>query len=280
MTLDLSSVGAKAEHTSRYDWRDTALYALALGAGTDDLAFLRNQPAPAVLPTYGVIPAFEPVFDVITQTGANLVQLLHTAQRTEQVSPFPAQGHLLTTATLRGLWDMKVGAMALVDTETSVDGQLCARTTWELLLRGEGGFGGERPPSLPRTRVPKDSSILFEETVETLPQQALLYRLTGDINPIHSDPDVAKAAGFDRPILHGLCTYGIAARAALKNLANNDPQRFLSFEARFAKVVMPGDTLVVRGHALPESSDVAVTVTVAENATEAIASARFCLRGA
>lgn len=278
MTLDLTSVGTTAEHKQRYDWRDTALYALSVGATTDDLAFLRDRPAPDVLPTYGVIPAFEPVFEVMKATKGDLVQLLHTAQRTEQVTPFPAAGELSTKATLRGLWDMKIGATAVVDTETSVDGTLCARTTWELLLRGEGGFGGERPQSLPRTRVPKGAEPLFEVSVPTAREQALLYRLTGDINPIHADPEVAKAAGFERPILHGLCTYGIAGRVALKALAGNDVTRFQSFDGRFAKPVLPGDTLVVRGYALPEPGQAAVTVTIAETGVEPISSARFVFR--
>lgn len=275
MTLNFDSVGASAQQSQSYNWRDTALYALALGAGTDDLQWVRNEPAPAVLPTYGVIPAFEPMFEVMKETGADLVQLLHTAQVTEQVAALPAAGTMTTTATLRGLWDMKIGATAIVDTETSVDGTLCTKTTWELLLRGEGGFRGPRPPSIKRTRVPKDAPPLFEVTVPTRHEQALLYRLTGDINPIHSDPEVAKAAGFDRPILHGLCTYGIAGRIALKELAGDDPSRFVSLDSRFAKMVLPGDTLIVRGYALPEPGQAALTVTIEESGEQPIGSALF-----
>lgn len=276
MTVDLASIGASAEGTQRYDWRDTALYALALGAGTDDLRYLLEKAGPLVLPTFGVLPAFAPMFDVMQRTGGDLVQLLHTSQRTELLAPFPPAGEMRTRATLRGLWDMKIGAMALVDTETEVDGVACCRTTWELLLRGEGGFGGERPPARLRTRAPKDVEPLFEEKVSTRPEQALLYRLTGDVNPIHSDPEVAQQAGFERPILHGLCTYGIAARIALRRLAGDDPSRFLSLEARFAKVVMPGDTLVVKAFALAEPGQAALTVSIAEHGTDAIASALFC----
>lgn len=278
MTVDLGSVGSFAEGKQRYDWRDTALYALALGAGTEDLRYLIERPPPQVLPTFGVLPAFAPMFEVMQQTGGDLVQLLHTAQRTELLAPFPAEGNMHTRAQLRGLWDMKIGATAIVDTETSVDGVPRCRTTWELLLRGEGGFGGERPPTRLRTRPPKDAEPIFEVQVGTRPEQALLYRLTGDVNPIHSDPAIAREAGFDRPILHGLCTYGIAARIALKQLAGDDPARFISLDARFAKVVMPGDTLVVRGYALPEAGHAAITVTVAEHGADAIASALFCYR--
>ena len=103
----------------------------------------------------------------------------------------------------------------------------------------------------------------------------MLYRLNGDINPIHSHPEVAKAAGFDRPILHGLCFYGIAARVALKALAGDEPARFKAFEARFAKVVMPGDTLVVEAWPLETPGQAAVTVTVKESGDKAIANALF-----
>lgn len=278
MALKLDSAGITAEYSQRYDWRDVALYALSLGAGTDDLPFVVDDPPPRVLPTYGVLSAFAPVFDVMRKAGGDLTQVLHTYQYTELLTPFPCAGELHTTAVLRGLWDMKIGAMALIDTETRVDDELCSRTTWELLLRGQGGFRGERPPRNPRTRVPADAEPLFEIDVPTSRNQALLYRLNGDINPLHSNPEFAKMAGFDRPILHGLCGYGIAARVALGQLAGNDPARFLSFSARFNKVVMPGDTLTVRGYALQtdaEHSAAAVTLTVKESGELAIASARI-----
>lgn len=268
--LNREAVGATAKATQTYDWRDTALYALAVGAQTDDLHYLNDKPAPDVLPTYGVIPAFEPAFEVLRATEADLVQLLHTAQKTELLAPFPSAGEMTTTATIRGLWDMKIGATALVDTETHVDGVLCTRTTWELLLRGEGGFGGERPPKRLRIRLPKDPVQLFESRVPTALTQALLYRLTGDVNQIHASPEVAREAGFDRPILHGLCTYGIAGRVALKALAGDEPARFMSLEARFSKVVMPGDTLVVKGFETPEPGMAVITVTVEGNSEPAL----------
>lgn len=275
MTIDSSSVGQRVGPIEqRYGWRDVALYALAVGAGERELPFVLDQPLPKVLPTYGVIPAFEPVFDAMRKTGADLVQLLHTAQRTELLRPLPAEGVMRTTALVRGIWDMKIGALAIVDTETEVAGELAARTSWQLLLRGAGGFGGERPPQGLRTKPPKDAKPDFEVEVETSRNQALLYRLTGDVNPIHSHPEVAKQAGFERPILHGLCTYGIASRVALQALCEGDPARFKAFDARFAKVVMPGDTLVVRGYEL-EPGQAAVTVTIAASGEQAIGNALF-----
>jgi acyl dehydratase len=276
MTIDMSSVGQRVGPIAkRYDWRDVALYALALGAGENDLGYVLDRPAPQVLPTYGVIPAIEPMFEAARKTGADLVQLLHVAQRTELLKAWPAEGEMLTTATIRGVWDMKIGALLIVDTETAVNGELSSRTSWHLLLRGEGGFGGERPPAGLRVRAPKDKQPDFEAEVPTSRNQALLYRLTGDINPIHSHPEVAKLAGFERPILHGLCTYGIGARMALKHLAGDAPARFKAFETKFSKVVMPGDTLLVRGYRLEQPGQAAVTVSIKENGEDAIANGLF-----
>jgi acyl dehydratase len=275
MTIDFSSVGQRVGPLEqRYGWRDAVLYALALGAGENDLGYVLDQPALKVLPTYGVLPAFEPVFDAVRRTGADLVQLLHTAQRTELIRPLPPQGILRTSAVVRGIWDMKVGALAIVDTESEVDGEPACRTSWQLLLRGAGGFGGKRPPQGLRTKPPKDAAPDFEVEVPTSRDQALLYRLTGDINPIHANPEIARQAGFDRPILHGLCTYGIAARVALKALAGDEPARFKAFEARFAKVVMPGDTLIVRGYRLAPGQ-AAITVAIADGGEQAIGNALF-----
>jgi acyl dehydratase len=261
-----------------YDWRQAALYAIGLGAGTDDLDWVLDDPPPKVLPTFGVIPAFAPVFALLRGTGCNLVTLLHSGQRTELLRPFPPRGEMATTAAIRGAWDMKIGALVLIDTETAVDGVPTARTGWQLLLRGEGGFGGERPPALLRAKPPAGREPDLRAEVPTRRDQALVYRLSGDVNPIHSRPEVARAAGFDRPILHGLCTYGIAARAALRELAGDDPSRFAAFEARFAKVVMPGDTLVVEGWRLEEPGQAAITVTVKETGDVAIANALFSFR--
>lgn len=276
MAIDFKCVGQSvAPISKRYDWRDVALYALALSAGEDDLQYVLDNPPPKVLPTYGVIPAIAPMFEAAKLTGANLVQLLHTSQRTELVRPWPAEGEMRTQASVRGVWDMKVGALLIVDTTTEVNGELAAKTSWQLLLRGEGGFGGERPPAGLRTRAPKDKAPDFEVEVPTSRSQALLYRLTGDVNPIHSHPEVAKQAGFERPILHGLCTYGIAGRMALKHLAGDEPGRFKALETKFSKVVMPGDTLIVRGYRLETPGQAAVTVTVKESGEEAITNGLF-----
>ena len=276
MSVDLKSVGGKVGPVVQgYGWRDVALYAIGLGAGTGDLPYLLDSPSPKVLPTFGVIPGFAPVLKALELTGGNLVTLLHSGQRVELVRPFPPEGEMKTTAEIRGVWDMKIGALVVIDTETEVGGEVTTRTAWQLLLRGEGGFKSDRPPALLRVKPPKDREPEFSVEVSTADNQALLYRLNGDINPIHSDPEVALQAGFDRPILHGLCSYGIGARVALKEIAGDDPARFKAYEARFAKVVFPGDTLVVRGWIMDEPGKAAVTVTVKESGNQAISVSMF-----
>ena len=144
---------------------------------------------------------------------------------------------------IKAIYDKGKAALVVVETE-SVDqkGRLLFRNTSGIFARGEGGFGGDRGPSGPKNAPPDrkpDKSI----AMKTLPQQALIYRLSGDMNPLHADPDFAKLGGFDRPILHGLCTYGYAGRAVLKAYCNDDPARMKSFEVRFSGVVYPGETI-------------------------------------
>ncbi|MCP4676841.1 MAG: MaoC family protein [Deltaproteobacteria bacterium] len=279
MGIDLSSVGTVVGPVVQsYNWRDVALYAIGIGAGTEDLDYLLDDPGTKVVPTFGVIPAFEPIFEALKKMGGNLVTLLHSGERTELIRPFPPEGEMHTTVEIKGIWDMKIGALTFIESETVIDGEPVARTTWQLLLRGEGGFKGERPPKLLRVTPPGDEEPAFQIEVPTSRNQALLYRLNGDINPIHARPEAAEKAGFDRPILHGLCSYGIAARVALKALAGDDPARFHAFEARFAKVVMPGDTLVVEGWTLEKEGNAAITVTVKETGQKAISNALFEFR--
>lgn len=274
MSLNLAAVGQTVgpfEHA--YEWQDVVLYALALGSPADSLDYLL-EPEPKVLPTWGVIPAFKPVFAALELTGLSLVKLLHTAQRTEQFKPFPARGIMVTSATLRGIYDMRIGALVQIETRTEIAGELHARTLWSLLISGVGEFESERAPPLLRTKPPRDVAPSFSTRWSTQPTQALLYRLTGDLNPIHARPEVAREAGLEQPILHGLCTYGHAAHVALAALCNDDPARFRAFEARFTKPVLPGQTLAVDGY-VTAPGEAAITVTIVETGELAIANALF-----
>ena len=134
-----------------------------------------DDPPAEVLPTFGVIPAFPPVFDALRKTGGNLVTLLHSAQRAELVRPFPPEGEMKTEAEVTGIWDMKIGALVEVSSTTKVAGETTARTTWQLLMRGEGGFGGPRPPKLLRTKPPAEADPAFRVEVPTTETQGRIH---------------------------------------------------------------------------------------------------------
>ena len=243
MPVDLSAVGKKLESvTHTYTERDVMLYALGVGCGTDDLRFTYERDL-QVLPTFAVIPSFPAMLNLGGAMDVNPALVLHGEQRIELHAPIPTSGTITTTPTIKAMYDKGKGALVLVETE-SVDqkGRLLFRNTSGIFARGEGGFGGERGPSGPRNvppNRPPDKSI----AMATRPEQALLYRLSGDMNPLHADPEFARMAGYERPILHGLCTFGFAGRAILRAWCGNDPARLKSFEVRFSGVVYPGETI-------------------------------------
>ena len=243
MPVDLSAVGKKLEPvTHSYTERDVMLYALGVGCGTDDLQFTYEGDL-KVLPTFAVIPAFPAMLNLGGAMQVNPVMVLHGEQGIELLGPIPTSGTVTTTPTIKAVYDKGKGALVVVQTETTDQkGELLFRATSGIFARGEGGFGGDRGPSGPKNVPPDrppDTSIAYK----TLPQQALLYRLSGDMNPLHADPNFAKMAGYDRPILHGLCTFGHAGRAVLQAYCGNDPARLRAFEVRFSGVVFPGETI-------------------------------------
>jgi acyl dehydratase len=183
----------------------------------------------------------------IKQLGdVNLAKLLHGEQGITLHRPIPVEGTLETTSTITGIWDKVKGAVVDVEAESVLADtkEPLFTTRSSLFFRGEGDFGGERGPSV-KVDIP-DSAPDVEIAYGTRTDQALLYRLNGDRNPLHSDPQFAAAGGFPKPILHGLCTYGFTGRALLNGLCDGDPARFGSMDARFTSPVMPGETLTVR----------------------------------
>ncbi|RNL86609.1 MaoC family dehydratase [Halostreptopolyspora alba] len=251
MALNHDLLGVESDPFER-SWtsRDTLLYALGVGAGLDDplteLPFTTENSTGVpqrVLPTFAVLAAQAP-------TGRRLgdfdpARLVHAEQGFELHRELPPAGELRTTSRITGIHDKRSGA--LVSTEArAVDpasGKLVVRSWSGVFIRGEGGFGGD-PGSRDNWSEPlrpPDSTV----TYATRPEQALLYRLSGDRNPLHSDPAFAARAGFDRPILHGLCTYGVTGRALLHTLADSDPARFASMSGRFTSPVYPGEDLTV-----------------------------------
>jgi len=243
MPIDLSAIGKKlGSVTHTYSERDVMLYALGVGCGTDDLQFDYERDL-KVLPTFAVVPSFPAMLNLGGAMQVNPAMVLHGEQAIEVPSPIPTAGTVVTTPTIKAVYDKGKGAVVVVATE-SVDekGKVLFRSQSSIFVRGEGGFGGDRGPSgdknVPPDRAP-DKSISYA----TLPQQALVYRLSGDMNPLHADPQFAAMGGFDRPILHGLCTYGHAGRAVLAAYCDNEPARLKSFEVRFSGVVFPGETI-------------------------------------
>ncbi len=264
MALKPEAVGqVTGKHVHEYEERDVILYALGVGAKRDqELDFLYEGRGPKVLPSYGVVPAWPAMVEIFDLIGGDLLGLVHGGQQIRVHRPFAPSGLLETVARVDGLYDLKRMATGVVTTETrDLGGELVCETTWHLIFRNDGGFGGEKPPRRPKVTIPEGAPQLFEWVEATSPEQALLYRLTGDRNPLHADPAIGEKAGFGKPILHGLCTYGFMARAALASLGGGDPARFESMEASFQAPVWPGDTLVIRGYRLDDGRVAMVTTT-------------------
>jgi acyl dehydratase len=267
MSLDLSLSGKPGlPSVLRYTWRDVVLYALGVGAKKTELDLLYEGRGPKVLPSFAVVPKFQPMLDLLAKTGGSLAMIVHGGERVVVHAPLAPTGELTTTATIRGIYDMKRLAQVLVDTR-SVDAQgtLVAETTSAILFRGEGGFGGDPPPkAAPPVEKPRETPPTFSVEESTSPEQALLYRLSGDLNPLHADPEFARGVGFERgPILHGLCTFGFMVRHVAQAVCGGDASRLRAFEGQFRRPVWPGDTLVTEGW-LVRPDAVAVQVKVKE----------------
>lgn len=251
MPLAPDLAGTQCEPVS-FAWeRDDALfYAVAVGAGAQDptaeLALTTENTA-GVRST--VLPSFA---ELITRTATvdlgdvDRSLVVHAEQAFRLPGPLPVRGRARVTATVTDVLDKGSGALVriaaeAVDAET---GAPLASTVRSAFLRGEGGFGGPAGPPTPASPIP-DRAPDHEVVYPTSPGQALLYRLTGDRNPLHSDPAFAAQGGFDRPILHGMCTYGFTARALVASVCDGDPTRLAGMDARFTRPVLPGQTLTV-----------------------------------
>jgi acyl dehydratase len=229
-----------------YDWQKPALYALACGATEEELDLLLENRGPKVLPTFSVAVALKPLHESLMALGGNMLTLVHGGQRCTMHRPIPSDGHLETTCTVRALYDKGKGALAVYETKTvDAKGEPLFDTEWQIFYRGEGGFGGERGPDAPPYEPPAGKPADVHLEMKTSPTLALLYRLASqDLNPIHANPEVAKMAGFPKPILHGLCTFGHAGRAAVNGLCGGDATKLTGIEGRFSKPVFPGETIV------------------------------------
>ena len=245
------------EATSSYDEGDLALYALGVGAANDpldpdELALVYEMSGDGfkALPTYGVIPSVNMVLSQakagITAPGLNygLDRVLHGEQYTELKRPLPPKATLKHKMRIKDIFDKTKGALIINETHSyDEDGDELIYNEMTVFVRGAGGWGGDRGPSGPVNEPPERApDAVIEEQVAA--NQALLYRLSGDWNPLHADPSFARNFGFEKPILHGLCTYGHVGRHVIRSFCGGDPRYFKSIRVRFAATVLPGQTLV------------------------------------
>src|SRR6266568_5801324 len=251
MALDHSLVGEPGAPQER-SWtsKDALLYAVGVGAGLGDP---RNELEFTTENSEGITQQVLPTFAVLVSQAAirrslgdfDRALLVHAEQSFELHRPLPVEGKVRSVATVRGIYDKGSGALVVTENEAvdAATGEPLVTARSSAFIRGEGGFGGERgsdPPWEPPDRAPDHQVV-----EETRPEQALIYRLSGDRNPLHVDPKFAARGGFSQPILHGLCTYGVTGRALLRALCDGDPARFGSMSGRFSRPVWPGESLTV-----------------------------------
>lgn len=254
MAINPAAVGSRSEPSeSSWGSKDALLYAVGVGAGQhpvdpSELPFVTENSMDVTqraLPTMAVVLC--DVSGAFGRIGSfNPAMLVHGEQRVVSHRELPVSGTLVSTAEITAIWDKGKGAVIEV-TANAIEkdsGEPLFDLVMSAFIRGEGGFGGERGPSGSSNEVP-DRAPDHTVTYSTRPEQALVYRLSGDRNPLHSDPSFAAFAGFDRPILHGLCTYGFTGRALLHELCGSDPARFGSIEGRFSAPVFPGEDVTV-----------------------------------
>jgi acyl dehydratase len=261
MPINPDAVGTTGDPVDK-SWTSTdcLLYALGVGAGAIDptgfeLEFTTENSAEVtqrVLPTFAVVAGFG-MSSAFSKIGSfNPFMLVHGEQSFEAHAPLPVEGSITTVTTITGIYDK--GSGAIIATESVSTDQATGKPMFtnraSVFIRGEGGWGGQRGPSGKAEPPARDPD--HKLTYSTRPDQALLYRLSGDRNPLHSDPKFAAMAGFPKPILHGLCSYGFTGRALLHTLCDSDPDRFLSMSGRFSKAVFPGDDLTIALWALDD----------------------------
>lgn len=254
MPIDYERLKARAfaDVEQVYTARDTILYALGIGVGADplDKAQVRftfeEADGFAPLPTMPVVMASPGFWVREPGSGVTWQQVLHGEQRLTLHNPMPPSGVLVGRTRIDEIIDKGPGKGAVIylvrdvnDKETSLP---IATSVSTVFARADGGFGGPSGPSLPVHKLPERAPDLVNE-VATLPQAALIYRLSGDSNPLHASPQVAQGAGFRAPILHGLCSYGIAGWSILRSCCDADPARLKQFDLRFSSPVFPGETL-------------------------------------
>ncbi len=231
-----------------YSQDTVILYALGIGAGREDLDFVYEKDL-KVYPTFAVIPFFPTLIPIATEANLNMFTVLHGEQKIILHKTIPSSGSLVNSAVCSSIYDKgDKGAVLNIDIKScDENGELLFENKAVVFDRSGGNFGGERGPKAEKIAPPEGKEPDFSISYETSPNQAALYRLSGDKNPLHIDPEFSKLGGFDVPILHGLCSYGYTGRAILEAVCDNEPAKLKSFGARFTGVVFPGETLIIEG---------------------------------
>jgi acyl dehydratase len=248
MAIDPSKALGASLGGGEYTWTrdDVILYHLGVGAGvpaTDpgelEYTYEKNL---KVLPSFGVIPVFSSMGGMGGVQGLefNFAMLLHGEQEIILHKPIPPEATVTSEGKVAELWDKGKACLCVLEIETKLDGEPLFTNRFSLFLRGEGGFGGESGPKAGNTPPDRAPDGLIESP--SLPQQALIYRLSGDKNPLHADPEFAKMAGFDTPIIHGLCSYGVVCKAIVDEVLGGDTDKVARYQARFRGVGYPGET--------------------------------------
>jgi len=248
--IDLSIVGKKTKPSVfEYTWKDVVLYALGIGAQADELSFVYED-APGglkVLPSFCVIPGFVGT-TIDFGVELDMTRIVHGDQLIRLYRPIAPEGKIVVLGEVTDIYDKIKAAVFKIRVQGKTEeGELLFETESSQYYRGAGGFGGNPGPKAEPLDPPKGAAPDFSVSYAIPENQAALYRLNGDLSLIHIDPGFAEKSGFERPILHGLCSFGYATRAILCSLCEGDVTRFKEFKARSSGVVVPGDTLTTQG---------------------------------
>lgn len=246
---DLSVIGEVTETTFEYNWKEVILYAVGIGAQAEDLPFVyeRNQGGLKVIPSFATIIGFGGAS--MGKLGKiDFTRIVHGEESIKLTKPLPSKGKITKKAQLTHVYDKGSGAVFISQVDGYDEtGEKLFEVEMSTFYIGGGNFGGDRGPKSEKLLPPEGKEPDFSISQKTTKNQAAIYRLSGDLNPLHIDPAFAKMGGQTQPILHGLCTYGFATRAILAGLCDNDVSRFKEFRARFSSVVYPGETLTTEG---------------------------------
>jgi acyl dehydratase len=249
--IDLDLVGKKCGPIPfEYTWKDVVVYALSIGAQTEELPFIYENAKGGlkVFPSFATVMGTDVFAELFKDVKVDLSRFIHAEEAVRLHREIPPEGKVFVEGKVTNIYDKVKGALIIwrlrVMTET---GELLAEAEHGIFYVGAGGFGGDHGPKAEALETPEGIQPDFAASYYIPENQAALYRLNGDLNPLHLDPNFAKMGGFPRPILHGLCTYGYAARATVLSACDGDAARFKEFKARFSGVVYPGDTLVTEG---------------------------------